>query len=146
MTFGGEDDVIDALTAPYGVLLLRWCLGTMFIAHALYKWRVDTPPAVAAFFKSLGLPGWMAYMTIAVELAGGVCLILGIYPRYVALLLMPTMIGTIVTVHGKNGWRFTNKGGGWEYPAFWTAALLAVFLLGDGAVTLVASPPLSKFL
>jgi putative oxidoreductase len=132
--------MIDALTAPYGVLLLRGCLGTMFIAHALYKWRVDTIPAVVAFFESIGLPGWTAYVTIAVELGGGLCLILGIYPRYVALLLMPTMIGTIVKVHGKNGWRFTNKGGGWEYPAFWTAALLAVFLMGDGAATLLASP------
>jgi putative oxidoreductase len=138
--------MIDVLTAPYGVLLLRWCLGTMFIAHALYKWRVDTPPAVAAFFETLGLPGSWAYLTMAVELAGGACLILGIYPRYVALLLMPTMIGTIVTVHGKNGWRFTNKGGGWEYPAFWTAALLAVFLIGDGAAPLLASPTPSRFL
>jgi putative oxidoreductase len=85
-------------------------------------------------------------MTIAVELAGAACLILGIYPRYVALLLMPLMISTIVKVHGKNGWRFTNKGGGWEYSAFWTAALLAVFLMGDGAVTPVASPPLSELL
>ena len=138
--------MIDALTAPYGVLLLRWCLGTMFVAHALYKWLVDTIPGVIAFFKSLGLPGWFAYMTITLELGGAVCLILGIYPRYVALLLMPLMIGTIVTVHGKNGWRFTNKGGGWEYSAFWSAALLAVFLMGDGALTLVASPPLSELL
>ena len=34
---GREDDVIDALTAPYGVLSLRWCHGAMFVAHALYK-------------------------------------------------------------------------------------------------------------
>src|ERR1700743_2459509 len=132
--------MIDAMTSPYGVLLLRWCLGAMFVAHALYKWRVYTIPAVVAFFKSIGLAGWLAYLTIASELTGAVCLILGIYARYVALLLMPLMIGTIVKVHGKNGWRFTSKGGGWEYPAFWTAALLAVFLIGDGAVTLVASP------
>lgn len=138
--------MIDALTAPYGVLLLRWCLGTMFVAHALYKWLVDTIPGVRAFFKSLGLPGWFAYLTIATELGGATCLILGIYPRYVALLLTPLMIGTIVEVHGKNGWRFTNPGGGWEYSAFWTAALLAVFLLGDGAATLVASPPLTALL
>ena len=138
--------MIDALTAPYGVLLLRWCLGAMFIAHALYKWWVDTIPAVVAFFRSIRLPGWLARATIAIELTGGACLILGIYPRYVALLLMPTMIGTIVKVHGKNGWNFTHKGGGWEYPAFWTAALLAAFLHGDGAATLVASPPLSGLL
>ena len=138
--------MIDALTAPYGVLLLRWCLGAMFVAHALYKWRVDTPAAVAEYFKTLGLPGRFAFLTIAVELLGGASLILGVYPRYAAILLMPTMIGTISLVHGKNGWRFTNPGGGWEYPAFWTAALFAVFLIGDGAMTLIASPSLSKSL
>ena len=118
----------------------------MFLAHALYKWRVDTIPGTMQFFESLGLPGWLGIATIAVELSGAACLIFGIYPRYAALLLMPVMIGTIVRVHGKNGWRFTNKGGGWEYPAFWTVALFAVFLLGDGAATLVASPSLSALL
>jgi putative oxidoreductase len=138
--------MIDALTAPYGVLLLRWSLGALFLAHALYKWRVDTIPSVVTFFKSLGLPGSFAYIDLAVEFGGAACLILGIYARYVALLLMPLMIGTIVLVHGKNGWRFDNKGGGWEYPAFWTAALFAVFLMGDGAVTLIASPALKDLL
>jgi len=33
-------------------------------------------------------------------------------------LLMPLILGTLVTVHGKNGWLFGNKGGAWEYPAF----------------------------
>jgi putative oxidoreductase len=146
MLTSGKTDMIDVLTAPYGVLLLRWCLGVMFLAHALYKWRVDTIPGVVAFFKSLGLPGWFAYLDLAAEFGGAVCFILGIWPRYVALFLMPLMIGTIVFVHGKNGWRFDNKGGGWEYSAFWTAALFAVFLLGDGAVALVASPPIGGLL
>jgi putative oxidoreductase len=52
------------------------------------------------------------------------------------------ILGTIVTVHGKNGWLFSNKDGGWEYPAFWAAALLVLFLLGDGKAVLLASPPL----
>ena len=123
-------------------MLLRLCLGAMFIAHALLKWRVYTIPGTIAFFKSLGLPGWFAYLSITMELTGAACLILGIWPRYVALLLIPLMIGTIVTVHGKKGWLFSNKDGGWEYPAFWAAALLALFLLGDGAGTLFASPSL----
>jgi putative oxidoreductase len=134
--------VIDLVTAPYAILLLRLCLGAMFISHAMLKWRVFTIPGTVAFFDSLGLPGWLAYATIAAELGGAACLILGIYPRYVALLLIPLIVGTIVTVHGKKGWLFSNTDGGWEYPAFWAAALLAVFLLGDGAATLVASPHL----
>ena len=133
---------MDIATAPWAGLLLRLCLGAMFIAHAVLKWRVYTIPGTIAFFKSLGLPGWFAFLSIATELGGAACLILGIWPRYVALLLMPLMIGTIVTVHGKKGWLFSNKDGGWENPAFWTAALLVLFLLGDGAGTLLASPSL----
>ena len=134
--------MVDYATAPYAVFFLRLCLGIMFIAHALLKVRVYTIPGTVAFFKSLGLPGWFAYLIIAVELIGGACLILGIVPRYVALLLIPEILGTIVTVHGKNGWLFTNKDGGWEYPAFWAAALLVQFLLGDGVWALIPSPPL----
>jgi len=136
--------VIDSTTGPYAVLILRLCLGALFIAHAMLKWRVFTIPGTIAFFKSLGLPGWFAYATITAELVGAACLILGIYPRYVALLLVPLMLGTIVTVHGKKGWLFSNKDGGWEFPAFWAAALVVVFLLGDGAGTLVHSPGLGR--
>jgi putative oxidoreductase len=132
--------MIDDITAPYAVLFLRWCLGALFIAHAMLKLRVYKIPGTVAFFESLGLPGWFAYATIAAELGGAALLILGIYPRYVALLLVPLMLGTIITVHGKKGWLFTNKDGGWEFPAFWAAALLVVFLAGDGAGTLVHSP------
>lgn len=132
--------MIDPIAGPYGVLLLRLCLGAMFVAHAMLKIRVYTIPGTVDYFKSLGLPGWLAYVTIAAELGGAACLILGIWPRYAALLLVPLVFGTIVTVHGKNGWLFSNTDGGWEYPAFWTAALFAVFLLGDGAAALAASP------
>ncbi|MCX5571943.1 DoxX family protein [Kaistia nematophila] len=134
--------MIDLVTAPYAILLLRISLGILFIAHALLKWRVYTIPGTMAFFRSLGLPGWFAYVTITVELGGAACLILGIWPRIVALLLMPLMIGTIVTVHGKKGWLFSNPDGGWEYPAFWTATLFILFLLGDGAAVLLHSPSL----
>ena len=132
--------MIDVVSAPYGALILRLCLGVMFIAHAMLKLRVYKIPGTIAYFQSLGLPGWLAYVTIAIELGGGACLILGIVPRYIALLLIPLIVGTIVTVHGKNGWPFSNRDGGWEYPAFWAAALLVQFLLGDGILALVHSP------
>jgi putative oxidoreductase len=136
------ETMIDPATAPYACLLLRLCLGAMFIAHAMLKVRVFTITGTVKYFESLGLPGFFAYITIAAELCGAAALILGIWPRYVALLLVPLMLGTIVTIHGKNGWLFTNKDGGWEFPAFWSAALLAVFLLGEGAFTLLPSAPL----
>jgi putative oxidoreductase len=134
--------MVDLATAPYALFLLRLCLGIMFLAHGLLKLLVFKPAGTVAYFQSLNLPGWLAYVTMTVELGGAVLLIIGIWPRYVALLLIPLILGTIVTVHGKNGWPFNNKDGGWEYPAFWAATLFVLFLLGDGAWALVGSPAL----
>ncbi len=122
--------------AAAAALLLRLALGVMFLAHAWVKIKVFTPAGTAQYFKSLGLPGELAYLTIAAEVGGGILLILGIETRWVALALVPLILGTIVLVHGKAGWQFTNKDGGWEYPAFWAVGLVALALLGDGAAAL----------
>ena len=132
--------MIDPSTAPYAALLLRVALGVLFLAHGLTKVLVFKPAGTVGYFKSLGLPPVFAYASMTAEVAGGIALVLGIVPRYVALLLIPLMIGTIVKVHGKNGWMFNNQDGGWEYPAFWAVALLVQFLLGDGGWALLPSP------
>jgi putative oxidoreductase len=121
---------------PYGALLLRLALGALFLAHGLLKLLVHKPAGTAAYFRSLGLPGFIGYLTMAAELGGGSLLILGIATRLVALALVPLILGTIYMVHGSKGWLFTNKDGGWEFPAFWAVALVAQALLGSGAYSL----------
>jgi len=128
--------MIDNRLAPYGVALLRVSLGVMALAHGLLKVLVFTPAGTVGFFQSLGLPAFLAYATIAVEVAGGVALILGAWTRYVSLAMFPILIGSIVFGHWQAGWLFSNQGGGWEYPAFWAAALIVQALLGDGAFAL----------
>ena len=128
--------MIKQSTAPYAALLLRVSLGIMFLAHVGLKIFVFTVPGFVGYFASLGLPAILAYAVIALELFGGIALILGIYAPWVAIPLALETLGTIVLVHGANGWLFTNKGGGWEYPAFWAVGLVALFLLGDGAMAL----------
>jgi len=128
--------VIKASTAPYAALILRVSLGIMFLAHVSLKIFVFSVPGFVGYFASLGLPAVAAYAVIALELFGGLALILGIYASWVALPLAAEMLGTIVLAHGHNGWLFTNQGGGWEYPAFWMIALVALYLLGDGAMAL----------
>lgn len=122
--------------APYGATLLRLALGVLFLVHALTKLLVFTPAGTAAYFESLGLPGALGYLTIGVELVITVALLLGVYARWVGLVGVPLLLGTIVTVHGANGFGFANAGGGWEYPAFWALALVVLFLVGDGKWTL----------
>jgi putative oxidoreductase len=124
--------MIDSRTAPYAALLLRLSLGTMFVAHALLKLFVFTLPGTAQFFQSLGLPGVLGYATFAVELVGGALLILGVGTRWVAAAMVPILLGA-TWAHLGNGWMFSAPKGGWEYPAFLTAAALVQVLLGDGA-------------
>jgi putative oxidoreductase len=127
---------MDPQLAGYAALLLRVSLALMFFAHAWLKIAVFTPAGAAKYFQSLGVPGFFAYLSMAAEIGGGLLLLLGIETRWVSLLLVPLMAGTIVLVHGKNGWLFTNKDGGWEYPAFWIVGLVVLALLGDGAAAM----------
>src|SRR6476620_11840041 len=111
--------------------LLRIALGTMWITHALLKVFVFTLPGTAQFFNGVGLPGFMAYPVVAMELAGGTALLLGIYARQASLLLSPILL-VATWVHWPNGWVFSNPQGGWEYPLFLLVASLVHWLLGDG--------------
>ncbi|MGB5743124.1 MAG: DoxX family protein [Sedimenticolaceae bacterium] len=123
-------------STAYAALLLRIALGAMFIAHGLLKLLVFTPAGTVGFFESLGMPGWFAYPTMGAELIGGVLLVLGVQVRAVSLALLPVLIGSIVLVHGANGWLYTNENGGWEYSAFLIVASLVQALLGNGAFSL----------
>jgi putative oxidoreductase len=125
-------------SASYAALILRVSMGLMFIAHALLKIMVFTPAGTVGFFDSLGVPGWFAYPVMGAELVGGALLVAGIQTRVVALALVPVLIGSIVLVHGANGWLYTNENGGWEYSAFLTMASFAQALLGDGAYSAAA--------
>lgn len=125
--------MIDTQTAPYAALLLRVSLGVMFLAHGLLlKVLTFTIPGTVGYFESIGYPGYFAYLVIAGEIGGGIALILGFYTRTIALLLLPIIIGATLQ-HTGNGWLFSGKGGGWEFPVFWTVTLLVQALLGDGA-------------
>lgn len=129
---------MNTITSPaaYGTTLLRVSLGVMWIAHALLKLLVFTLPGTAQFFVSIGYPGFLAYPVFAVELLGGIALVLGIYARQVALALVPVM-AVAASVHFANGW---------EYPVFLIVASIALWLLGDGAWTLRHSKHLAPAL
>lgn len=125
-------------SAELGISLLRFSLGVMWMAHALLKLFVFTLPGTASFFASIGLPGWFAYPVFAVELLGGMAIVLGFYARQVSLALLPILLGA-VWVHLPNGWVHTSAGGGWEYPLFLSISSVVLWLVGDGAVALKRS-------
>lgn len=132
--------MIDTRTAPYAALALRVSLGVLLVAHGLLKVFVFTIPGTVQFFETIGYPGVFAYAVILGELGGGLLLILGLYTRWVALALVPILVGATVQ-HLPNGWLFTASGGGYEFPALWTVLLFVQALLGDGAYALKLPVP-----
>lgn len=122
-------------TTAYGATLLRVTSGALFLAHGLLKVNVFTIAGTVGFFESLGLPGFLAYLTIAAELIGGLALIAGVAVRLVSLALIPVLLGA-TWVHAGNGWLFSGEGGGWEFPLFWAVAQIAIALFGAGAFAL----------
>jgi putative oxidoreductase len=119
-----------------GIALLRISLGLMFLAHSVVlKYFVYTLDGTAQFFVSIGLPAFLAYVVFAMEAIGGVLLVLGVGTRWVALALIPVLLGAI-WAHSGNGWVFSAANGGWEYPLYLTVLAVAQFLLGDGAYAL----------
>ncbi|STQ90982.1 DoxX family protein [Iodobacter fluviatilis] len=121
-----------------GNSLLRISFGIMWIAHALLKLFVFTLPGTAQYFASLGLPANLAYLVFTIELFGGIALVLGIYARQIALLLLPIM-AVATWVHLPNGWVHTSAGGGWEYPLFLCLVSIVIYLQADGVLTLKRS-------
>jgi putative oxidoreductase len=125
----------ETRNAAYAALLLRLSLGVMFLAHALMKVFIFTPAGTVQFFESLGYPGFFAYLVILGEIGGGAALILGLWTRAISVALLPILIGATLQ-HVGNGWLFSAKGGGWEFPVFWIVTLGVQALLGDGAYAL----------
>ncbi len=126
-----------AINAELAGTVLRVSVGVVYLAHGpVLKALVFGLAGVAGYFESLGLPGWTAYLVFAAEAVGGVCLVLGLWARWIALGLIPILVGSIVFDHGSNGWLFSAPGGGWEYPLFLIAASVSVYLSGGGAYAL----------
>jgi len=117
--------MIDAKTAPYGAFLLRISMGILLLMHSAYlKYYLFGMGGFIKYFAKLGLPEWWAWIVPAYEVIGGLALLLGVY----------AYIG-----HGGNGWAFSAKGGGYEFPLFWAIACFVLALVGDGAYALKKS-------
>jgi putative oxidoreductase len=119
-------------TQNKAIAILRLSIGVMFVAHGLLKLLVFTLPGTAAYFDSIGLPGFMAYLVTIAEVGGGGLLILGYRTRQVALFLVPVLLGA-TWAHFGNGWVFSNANGGWEYPLFLSVVTVVLTMTGPGA-------------
>lgn len=126
-------DLAPTNSSALAATLLRVTNGGLFTFHGLFKAIVFTFAGTAGYFESIGLPGFLGYVTIVVEVLGGLALLAGYKTRLVSLVLIPVLLGAAYFGHGGNGFVFSNANGGWEYPAFWAVVMAVQALLGAGA-------------
>ncbi|MDD5668673.1 MAG: DoxX family protein [Candidatus Omnitrophica bacterium] len=120
----------------WALVVLRCGLGIIFAGHGLQKafgWFGG--PGIAGVEKFLTMLGFSpvsfwAYCMIFVELGGGICLILGIFPRISAALISVLMIVAVLKVHLAKG--FFMQSGGFEYNFLIVSVCLALILMGGG--------------
>lgn len=124
---------VSAQNVDNAAALLRVVNGGLFTFHGLFKAVVFTFAGTAGYFESIGLPGFLGYLTIIVEVLGGLALLAGFKTRLVSIALVPVLLGAAYFGHGGNGFVFSNANGGWEYPAYWAVVMAVQALLGAGA-------------
>lgn len=120
----------------YGITALRVIIGVIFLVHGLQKMFMFGVEGTAGFLGSLGIPlaGVFAVILIAVEVLGGLALILGAFTRIVSVLVAITMLVALFTVHLGNG--FFVSDGGYEFVLLMMVGGITLVLTGAGALAL----------
>lgn len=126
---------IDAQTADWGPLPLRVAVGLVFVMHGGQKLFVFGLAGTAGFMAQVGIPAPMlaAVVVTAVELLGGLALLLGLFTRWVAIPLAIDMIVAILTVHLKAGFFLPR---GYEFTLTLLGATLGLALMGSGKASI----------
>ena len=117
---------------PFALLVLRAVLGLVLAAHGWLK--VDGGMAeFKGLLVSVGIPGWMGYLSAYAELAGGILLIAGLVTRFAALAIFIDMMVAVVKVHWKNG---LLGAAGYQFPLALAAMAFALIFFGGGSISL----------
>jgi putative oxidoreductase len=117
-----------------GKLVLRLALGLLVLFHGVSK--VFGGPALAfvvGVSAKAGLPSAFGYLVYIGEVVAPLLLILGVWTRVGALILIINMIVAVLLVHTGQLFTLNSSGGyGLELQAMYLFSAVAVMLLGAG--------------
>jgi len=114
------------------LLVSRIALGVILVAHGWQKFNEWTLDGTASAFGDMGIPAPAVAATFvtAVEIIGGIALIIGLLTPVVALLNMVNLLGALFLVHAGNGIFVADNG--FELVLALFAGLATIAMLGAG--------------
>lgn len=120
-------------TEDAGKLLLRLLVGVLLLLHGFHK-VITGPGGVASMLADHGMPGFLAFGVYLGEVVGPALIILGVYTRAGALLVVANMLVALALTRGLNVMHL-NGNGGWdiELELFYGVGALCIAFLGAGA-------------
>lgn len=122
------------------LLVLRVLLGVMFIAHGSLKLEAALrDPSIPGFSRLVQTTGFTpvlfwAWVVTLVEFVGGVCLVVGLFTRVAAALIVIEMIVAGIKVNLPHGFFYTTAG--IEVPVIFAVIGTVLALAGPGAYSL----------
>lgn len=132
--FMGEVSVLFAYPKNLIFLGVRLVLVYGFAMPALLK--INNMKETVIWFESLSipLPSIAAYLVSGIESIGIVLMFLGLFTRYISILLSFVMLGAILFVHITNGFSVANNG--IEIPLYYLMFLILIASFGAGKYSL----------
>jgi len=115
-----------------GKLLLRLVLGVLILLHGVSK-VLSGPAFIVGLVTKMGLPQPVAYLVYVGEVLAPVLLILGVWTRPAALIIVINMVVAIWLAHTSQFFTLSQSGG-WalELQGMFFVTALAIALLGAG--------------
>ncbi len=112
------------------LLLSRWAIAYGFAFPALMK--IHDMEATTRWFESYGIPfaSFTGMLVSTIEVSGIVLLTLGLFTRFISILLSCVMLGAIFFVHLHNG--FSAAQNGFEIPLYYLVFLMIFASYGPG--------------
>lgn len=117
-----------------GKLILRLTLGILMLFHGVSKFQSpSTVEYIAGNLANSGLPSLLANGVYLGELLAPALIVLGIFTRYSAIVIIVNMLFAIFLMHSSDIFSLTQHGG-WrlELQGFYLFAAVAIVFLGSG--------------
>lgn len=122
-------------TEDLGKFILRATLAILIIFHGISK-IFNGPGYIVGLVSNAGLPPAIAYLVYVGEVLAPILVLLGVWARLGALIIVINMLFAFSLVHSKQLLTLSSSGGwGLELQGFYLFIALAVVLLGAGRLS-----------